>query len=63
MCGGIRFMMASVMNSLRKSWGENNNGAPATPVSPSTAMCVWLWLPGDLGASVRRLAFRSGVKE
>ena len=41
MCGGSPLRRASVANSLRKSWGENDSGARAASVSPETAR-VWL---------------------
>ena len=33
MCGGMPFMIASVMNILRKSWGVNRSGWPLASVS------------------------------
>ena len=37
MCGGIPFRMASVVKSLRKSWGRKSSGFPSVPVMPDAA--------------------------
>ena len=37
MCGGIPFMIASVMKILRKSWGVKCSGLPSVPVIPAPA--------------------------
>src|SRR6266511_2869157 len=41
MCGGSPLRRASVANSLRKSWGENDSGARAASVCPETARVAW----------------------
>ena len=37
MCGGMPFMMASVMKILRKSWGAKRSGCRSASVSPVAA--------------------------
>ena len=34
MCGGMPCIIASVISSLRKSWGANRSGWPLASVSP-----------------------------
>ena len=37
MCGGMPLRMASVVKTLRKSWGQKVRGLPSVPVMPEAA--------------------------
>ena len=41
MCGGMPFITASVMKSLRKSWGVKFSGLPLASVSPVPASAAF----------------------